>query len=144
MTTLYALKIKVDGHWSLFIPPNRRSPFGSKDSWTNSRSALIEDFGKANWLGATEAKIITREIHPTDDPHRHIDTLRRFALVRDVDVTGTSGTGVVALGVVLPDGHAAMRWVVGEYQSTVTWESVEAIDTVHGHEGRTRLVWEET
>lgn len=79
----------------------------------------------------------------TVDPQKHIATLRRFALVRDVDVTGTSGTGVVALGVMFPDGHAVMRWVVGEYRSTVTWESVDAIEAIHGHKGCTRLVWED-
>lgn len=79
----------------------------------------------------------------THDPQKHINTLRRFALVRDVDVSGVSGTGVVALGVVFPDGHAVMRWIVGEYQSTVTWESVGAIEAIHGHGGHTRLVWED-
>lgn len=69
--------------------------------------------------------------------------LRTFRLVRDEDVSGVSGTGTVALGVVFPDGHAAMRWIVGEHRSTVTWESVESIEAVHGHNGRTRIEWEQ-
>lgn len=36
--------------------------------------------------------------------------MRRFVLVRHRDVTGVSGTGVVAYGVEFPDGAAAVRW----------------------------------
>ena len=35
---------------------------------------------------------------------------RRFILYRRHDATGVSGTGIVATGVVWPDGHAALRW----------------------------------
>lgn len=40
---------------------------------------------------------------------------RTFVLYRDTDVTGISGTGPVADGVVYPDGVTVMRWrdVVG-------------------------------
>lgn len=64
-----------------------------------------------------------------------------FALVRDEDETGVSGTGAVALGVVYPDGHVSMRWVVGEHRSTVAYDSIEAVKAIHGHNGKTRVVW---
>lgn len=70
-------------------------------------------------------------------------TLKTFRLVRTEDVSGVSGTGTVAMGVVFPDGHAAMRWTVGDHRSTVTWDSVESIEAVHGHGGRTTIQWEE-
>lgn len=70
-------------------------------------------------------------------------TARRFHLERDADVTGISGTGVVAEGVVFSDGHAAVRWVVGEHRSTVVWESVDSVVAIHGHNGATRLVWDD-
>lgn len=35
--------------------------------------------------------------------------MNRFELVRDVDVTGISGTGVVAEGVEFSDGTVALR-----------------------------------
>jgi hypothetical protein len=36
---------------------------------------------------------------------------RRFVLERDVDVSGLSGTGVVADGVVFPDGIVALHYL---------------------------------
>jgi hypothetical protein len=35
---------------------------------------------------------------------------RRFELHRDTDITGVSGTGVVAEGVAFSDGVVALRW----------------------------------
>jgi hypothetical protein len=67
-------------------------------------------------------------------------TARRFVLERDEDVTGVSGTGVVADGVQWPDGQAAIHWR-GEHRSTVVWDAVANAVRVHGHGGATRLVW---
>ena len=67
--------------------------------------------------------------------------LKTFRLVRTEDVSGVSGTGTVAMGVVFPDGHAAMRWTVGDHRSTVVWDNVESIEAVHGHGGRTTIQW---
>lgn len=65
---------------------------------------------------------------------------RLFQLHRDVDVSGISGTGIVADGVVFPDGVSVIRWR-GERQSTVVWPSVEDVEAIHGHGGATRVVW---
>jgi hypothetical protein len=67
--------------------------------------------------------------------------MRAFYLARDVDVSGVSGTGVVAEGVVFSDGTAVVRWVVGEHHSTVVWPDVQSVMAIHGHNGATRLVW---
>lgn len=66
-----------------------------------------------------------------------------FELHRDEDETGISGTGVVAQGVVWADGTVAMRWIVGEHRSTVIWPDIDAVEAIHGHGGRTRIVWRE-
>lgn len=63
-----------------------------------------------------------------------------FALYRHQDVTGVSGSGTVAHGVQFADGTTVLRWL-GEYASTVIWESLDAAMQVHGHDGRTRVVW---
>ncbi|MFE3461353.1 hypothetical protein ACFXKD_27730 [Nocardiopsis aegyptia] len=66
---------------------------------------------------------------------------RRFTLVRDVDVTGVSGTGTVADGVMWPDGTASVRWR-GDHPSIVFWDrGWESVQHVHGHGGHTRVVW---
>ena len=48
---------------------------------------------------------------------------------------------MVAEGVEFTDGSVAMRWVVGTHPSTVLYDEIEAVEEVHGHGGRTRLVW---
>lgn len=63
-----------------------------------------------------------------------------FGLFRHQDVTGVSGTGTVAYGVQFADGTVVIRWL-GENPSTVVWESLDAAMRIHGHDGRTRLVW---
>jgi hypothetical protein len=65
---------------------------------------------------------------------------RRFQLARDVDVSGVSGVGIVADGVVFPDGVSVIRWR-GERRSTVVWPSVEDVEAIHGHNGATRIEW---
>lgn len=70
--------------------------------------------------------------------------MRTFHLQRDEDETGISGTGVVAEGVQFSDGPVAIRWIVGEHRSTVVWASTEAVEAIHGHGGRTRIVWHQT
>lgn len=70
--------------------------------------------------------------------------MRTFELHRDEDETGISGTGVVAEGVEFSDGPVALRWIVGDHRSTVVWPSIEAVEAIHGHGGRTRIVWVET
>lgn len=82
--------------------------------------------------------------------------VRRFELHRDTDVSGVSGEGVVADGVVfprksvitwpdgaqrrLPAGWVRLTWR-GQYSSTVLWDSADEAMAVHGHNGATRLVW---
>jgi len=65
---------------------------------------------------------------------------RVFRLIRTEDVSGVSGTGIVADGVVFPDGVTVLRWrTVGG--STAIYDSVESVERIHGHDGSTRLVW---
>lgn len=68
------------------------------------------------------------------------DYARAFALVRDVDVTGISGTGHVADGVLWPDGSSSIRWR-GDNPSVVFWDKFESVEKIHGHGGSTRIVW---
>lgn len=66
-------------------------------------------------------------------------TARRFELHRDRDLTGISGTGVVAEGVEFTDGTVVIRWL-GDTPSTVVWPDLQAAKRVHGHDGATRVV----
>lgn len=64
--------------------------------------------------------------------------MRRFVLNRDVDVSGVSGIGVVAEGVVFSDGTAVLRWLTPR-RSTATYDNVADLVGIHGHGGTTQL-----
>lgn len=68
--------------------------------------------------------------------------LRRFELHRDQDPGGVSGTGVVADGVAFPDDVVMLRWR-GAWPTSICWydRGIAAVEHIHGHGGRTRLVW---
>ena len=63
-----------------------------------------------------------------------------FRLMRDVDETGVSGTGHVADGVVWHDGTCAVRWRT-DTRSTVIYDRLADVEKIHGHGGKTRVVW---
>ena len=69
---------------------------------------------------------------------------RRFKLVRYTDVSGVSGTGVVAEGVEWSDGAVALHWR-GLHPTTVVWEggSIDDVLAVHGHNGATAIIWDD-
>lgn len=65
----------------------------------------------------------------------------RFQLHRDFDPSGVSGTGVVADGVIRPDGVAVIFWR-GDHPSLVFWpRGMVSIEHVNCHGGDTRVVW---
>lgn len=65
---------------------------------------------------------------------------RRFFFKRKVDVSGTSGTGWVAEGVVFHDGTVALRWRT-DTASTGLYGSMEELKKIHGHEGNTEIIF---
>jgi hypothetical protein len=65
---------------------------------------------------------------------------RRFELVRDVDVSGVSGTGHVADGVLFGSGLVVMHWR-GEWPSLSMHPNLESVRAIHGHGGATHIAW---
>ena len=66
--------------------------------------------------------------------------MRRFVLDRQEDVSGTSGTGVVAEGVLFSSGHVALTWL-SPLWTVSAYPSMEVVRHIHGHEGRTKVRW---
>ena len=65
-----------------------------------------------------------------------------FVLRRTEDITGVSGTGVVADGVIFPGGTKTVtRWRGGTtgVAQTCVWDSIQDVKTVHGHNGATQV-----
>lgn len=71
-------------------------------------------------------------------------TARTFRLIRDVDVSGISGTGIIAEGVIFSDGQVSLHWVNTPYPTTTLHpQGLDSVMYVHGHGGKTRLVWDD-
>ena len=68
--------------------------------------------------------------------------MKQFYLVRSEDVSGVSGTGVVAEGCVFTNGKVALAWI-SPYRSVTVFDSLEEVDQIHGHDGRTKMMWVE-
>lgn len=66
--------------------------------------------------------------------------MRRFHLVRNEDVHGVSGTGVVAQGVQFDNGQCVLTWL-GHLTSVTVFHSIDVLERIHGHEGRTLVEW---
>jgi len=66
---------------------------------------------------------------------------RVFYLVRLEDETGTSGTGIVADGVQFQDGTCSLCWAT-DVSSVAVYKSIDDVKAIHGHGGKTRIMWE--
>lgn len=66
--------------------------------------------------------------------------MRRFVLVRLEDVSGTSGVGKVAEGILFTDGRAVMRWY-GKWSTITIYDSLDDLVAIHGHGGKTIVEW---
>lgn len=66
--------------------------------------------------------------------------VRRFKLVRKVDVSGVSGTGHVADGVIFHDGTTVVHWRT-EHTSTIVFATYSDMIAIHGHGGSTEVEW---
>lgn len=61
---------------------------------------------------------------------------RLFNLVRTADVSGVSGTGIVAIGTEYHSGKCTLSWY-GDNSCIGVYDSKEQLIAIHGHEGRT-------
>jgi hypothetical protein len=68
--------------------------------------------------------------------------LRRFHFERAKDISGVSGCGVVAFGAMWDDGQIALHWE-GAHSSINIYHSIDDLLYVHGHEGSTKIVWDD-
>ncbi|MFF6903533.1 hypothetical protein [Streptomyces hydrogenans] len=72
----------------------------------------------------------------------HTPGPRLFHLQRHHDISGVSGCGRVADGVLWPDGTATIRWR-GDRPSTVHWDTLDDAQAIHGHAGATTIVFDD-
>jgi hypothetical protein len=66
--------------------------------------------------------------------------MKRFVLVRKHDVSGVSGTGIVAQGVEFDDRRVVLHWF-GKYPTTTVHLDIHSVESIHGHGGYTKVAW---
>ena len=66
--------------------------------------------------------------------------MKLFYLERSEDETGISGTGTVAEGVEFSNGTCVLNWLT-EVKSIVIYEDILDLIKIHGHNGKTKVVW---
>ena len=67
--------------------------------------------------------------------------MKMFYLVRKEDESGVSGTGRVAQGFVFDNGRVSVTWL-SEHPSTTVYDNIGEVRAIHGHEGKTEVVFE--
>ena len=65
---------------------------------------------------------------------------RLFTLRRTEDESGISGVGDVAEGVEFSNGKCVLCWIT-QYRSVAVYDSIRELDAIHGHNGKTEIVW---
>lgn len=68
--------------------------------------------------------------------------IRRFVLMRKTDVSGVSGTGIVAEGVQFANGKVVVSWRT-KYTSVVVFDDIETATAIHCHGGMSEIVWQD-
>lgn len=68
---------------------------------------------------------------------------RRFELKRQQDISGVSGIGTVADGIMFDDGQAIIKWRGGDHgvRSLAIYNSMSEVKDIHGHDGATTVEW---
>jgi hypothetical protein len=66
---------------------------------------------------------------------------RFFVLQRSEDVSGVSGTGVVAEGCVFSNGRVVLQWLTNGLESIAIHDSLKSLEQIHGHGGRTSVMF---
>ena len=60
--------------------------------------------------------------------------------MRHEDAGGISGTGIVAVGALWPDGRVTMQWT-SYRKSFEIHDTIESLIEIHGHGGKTEVVY---
>lgn len=69
-------------------------------------------------------------------------TARTGVLFRHDDISGISGTDIVAEVAQSSNGKVALFWL-GKYPSVAVWDNTDQVIAVHGHHGATVIRWED-
>jgi len=66
--------------------------------------------------------------------------MRTFQLERKEDISGISGTGIVAEGVEFLDGTCVLSWLT-KPNSIGIYHNIQELEEIHGHSGKTKILF---
>ncbi len=66
--------------------------------------------------------------------------VRTFLLRRIEDESGISGKGDIAEGIEFSNGKCALCWTT-RFRSVAVYDSIRELVAIHGHDGKTKVVW---
>jgi hypothetical protein len=96
--------------------------------------ARARAWGESGWGRIVRSQ---KQLTPADGSSAKV---RVFHLLRDEDPSGVSGVGRVAVGVVFPSGKVVLEWL-GSHNTFGIYDDLSLVEHIHGHEGKTRLVF---
>ena len=82
----------------------------------------------------------TAVIGTAQENRSHKSAMQPFWLKRTEDVSGVSGTGIVAEGIIFTSGKVILAWL-SDHHTTEQADSIKEIEDLHGHGGRTVIVY---
>lgn len=111
---------------------------------SGARTLSAIELAKLANLYQISASLVLGSWFDADKPSAPI--LRRFRLVRHVDAVGVSGTGVIALGVQLPDLRMVLAWQTPvlehiHFNAIAFYHAERHLRAIHCHDGLTTLEW---
>jgi hypothetical protein len=118
----------------------------AQERWAHTDSGERALGGPAKvreWDEATRGKKLPERVSKSEGatgPLKPAGEMREFQLLRHRDLSGNSGTGVVAQGVEFGDGTACLRWLT-QTASTAIYASMADLEMLHSHGGATEVVW---
>lgn len=85
----------------------------------------------------------TRKSKSVPPPSQSVGTaaqvhMRTFVLDRQEDVSGTSGVGTVAEGVLFSNGQVIVHFL-SQMESINVYANMTVLESLHGHDGRTKV-----
>lgn len=109
---------------------------------TAQRLGLLHD--EQTFVSAKVPRDVTdvMKTEGTSGPLMTGGNIRQFHLERMVDETGISGSGRVAEGCVFTNGWVSMVWLT-RTGSLCFYPSIQDVEQVHGHGGKTKVVFED-
>jgi len=69
-------------------------------------------------------------------------SIRRFHFLRLEDQSGVSGCGIVAEGCIFSNGKVAVEWL-SNHASTALYDSISDVEFIHGHCGKTKIIFDD-